>query len=196
MKERHACGADLPVRAGPPGPVLAKEATVEAAGQGAGLETRRRRRRLPHKTGVVVIGYGNSLRGDDGAGPFVANHIPGAIACHQLTPELAEPISKADRVIFVDAHAGVPAGQISIRPVAPCPSSLLHRCDPATLLAWSQQLYGRAPEAILIGIGAGSFDLGEGLSPQARRGAHKALRAIPELCRAFPTGSGTMQLSR
>jgi hydrogenase maturation protease len=144
----------------------------------------------------VVIGYGNSLRGDDGAGPFVANHIPGAIACHQLTPELAEPISKADRVIFVDAHAGVPAGQISIRPVAPCPSSLLHRCDPATLLAWSQQLYGRAPEAILIGIGAGSFDLGEGLSPQARRGAHKALRAIPELCRAFPTGSGTMQLSR
>lgn len=136
---------------------------------------------------TLVIGYGNSLRGDDGAGPFVARQLgAGAIACHQLTPELAEPISQARQVIFVDAHAGAPAGQIVIQPVRPRPSAAIHRFDPETLLAWSQQLYGRAPEAILIGIGGESFDLGEGLSPGARRAAREALRAIRKLERPFP----------
>jgi len=130
---------------------------------------------------TLVIGYGNSLRGDDGAGPFIAERLgAGAIACHQLTPELAEFISQADRVIFVDAHAGVPAGQIAIQPVQPRPSAAIHRFDPETLLAWSQQLYGRAPEAILVGIGGESFGFSEGLSPHARRAARRALRAIRE----------------
>jgi len=143
---------------------------------------------------TLVIGYGNPLLGDDGAGPFVARQLgAGAIACHQLTPELVEPISRARRVVFVDAHAGVPAGQIAIRPVQPRPSAGIHRFDPETLLAWSQQLYGRAPEGILIGIGAESFDLGEGLSPRTRRAAREALRAIRKLRRLF---CGRIQLSQ
>jgi hydrogenase maturation protease len=98
-----------------------------------------------------------------------------------LTPELAEPISQAHCVIFVDAHAGVPAGQIAIQPLQPGASAAIHRFDPETLLAWSQQLYGHAPEAFLIGIGAESFDLGEGLSPGAMRAANQALRAIRKI---------------
>jgi hydrogenase maturation protease len=134
----------------------------------------------------LVIGYGNTLRGDDGAGPFVATQLgAGAIACYQLTPELAEPISQARQVIFVDAHAGVPAGQIAIHPIQPRVSAALHRFDPETLLAWSERLYGRAPDALLIGIGAASFGLGEGLSPAARRAARKALRAIRKLSDPF-----------
>lgn len=129
--------------------------------------------------GTLVIGYGNPLRGDDGVGPFVAGHFgPDAIACHQLTPELAEPISRADRIIFVDAHAGVPAGKITIRQVVPRTMAAIHRYEPETLLAFSQQLYGRAPAAILIGIGTASFEFGEDLSPAARRAARAALRAI------------------
>jgi hydrogenase maturation protease len=135
---------------------------------------------------TLVIGYGNPLRGDDGAGPFVAEHLgAGAIACHQLTPELAEPISQARRVIFVDAHAGVPAGRIAIQAVVPRVSSGIHRFDPETLLAWSQRLYGRAPEALLIGIGAESFDVREGLSPGTHRAARAALRTICKLRRSF-----------
>ena len=131
---------------------------------------------------TLVIGYGNSLRGDDGAGPFVARHLgAGAIACHQLTPELAETISQAPQVVFVDAHAGVHAGQIAVLSVEPRASAATHRFDPGTLLAWSQLLYGRAPAAILIGIGGKSFALGEGLSPAAKRGAREALRAIRKM---------------
>ena len=131
---------------------------------------------------TLVIGYGNTLRGDDGAGPYVARSAgPDAIACHQLTPELAEPISRARQVIFVDAHVGVPAGQLVVESVAPRETAGVHRFNPETLLALSQQVYGHAPAALLIGIGAESFDLGEKLSPAAKRAARKALRTIREM---------------
>ena len=53
---------------------------------------------------VLVIGYGNSLRGDDGIGPAVAQafadedatECADVIVCHQLTPELAESIAAVD----------------------------------------------------------------------------------------------------
>ncbi|MGF1587982.1 MAG: hydrogenase maturation protease [Pleurocapsa sp.] len=58
----------------------------------------------------LVIGYGNTLRSDDGAGQSAANQIAAwglpnvrSLAVHQLTPELAEDIANADTVIFVDA---------------------------------------------------------------------------------------------
>ena len=59
----------------------------------------------------LVIGYGNRLRGDDGVGWEVASRLAAAVpseaahilTVHQLTPELAEPVSEADLVIFIDA---------------------------------------------------------------------------------------------
>ena len=67
--------------------------------------------------GVLIIGYGNPLRGDDGVGWRVVEEIQGwkaegrgqkgdvgsveAVAYHQLMPELAEVISRVDRVIDV-----------------------------------------------------------------------------------------------
>ena len=60
---------------------------------------------------VLVIGYGNDLRCDDGIGQKVAKELNlnssftnlKSLAVSQLTPELAETIVKADIVIFVDA---------------------------------------------------------------------------------------------
>jgi hypothetical protein len=64
----------------------------------------------PRPGGVLVIGVGNDLRGDDGAGRAVveelarlAVHGMHPVWSHQLVPELAEQISKAGMVIFVDA---------------------------------------------------------------------------------------------
>ena len=58
---------------------------------------------------ILIIGYGNTLRGDDGVGYKIAeiieqwniNNIT-SLAVHQLTPDLAENIAQADTVIFVD----------------------------------------------------------------------------------------------
>jgi len=82
--------------------------------------------------GVLVVGYGNTLRSDDGVGWHAAALLaddprlagdPGVevVACHQLTPELALDMSRASLVILVDAEAdpGAPPGAITIRPLEP-----------------------------------------------------------------------------
>ena len=47
--------------------------------------------------GVLVVGYGNSLRGDDGVGwpPPPGSRAPGSWPATQLVPELAEDVSRA-----------------------------------------------------------------------------------------------------
>ena len=127
---------------------------------------------------TLVIGFGNPLRRDDGVGPFVVGLLePSAdlevIACHQLTPEMAEAVSRAGRVIFIDARADLAPGEIAIEPVHPHASALFHQFDPGTLLACAAQLYGAAPEAFLAGVGAESFELGETLSPAVEAAARK-----------------------
>src|ERR1017187_9377874 len=59
---------------------------------------------------LLVVGYGNSLRRDDGVGLRVAEAIealqlPGVrtLTCQLLTPEYADPMARVRRVIFVDA---------------------------------------------------------------------------------------------
>jgi len=65
-------------------------------------------------TGVLVVGYGNPLRGDDGAGFNAAwllsldPRLQGAdvLIRQQLTPELAEDVARADLVVLIDAAVG------------------------------------------------------------------------------------------
>ncbi len=61
----------------------------------------------------LVIGYGNTLRSDDAVGPTAVEeldrlHLPGVhtLSYPLLTPEAAEPVSRAREVIFIDAATG------------------------------------------------------------------------------------------
>src|SRR6266487_2430768 len=104
---------------------------------------------------VLVIGYGNTLRSDDGVGPKVADAIASlnltdveAMSCPQLTPELAEPISRAGLVFFVDAAVDAPR-EVQLRKLVPAGSSqiMAHAADPRTLLALSRDVFGHIPDA-------------------------------------------------
>jgi hydrogenase maturation protease len=134
---------------------------------------------------VMLIGYGNPMRGDDGLGWHVADLLircemePDVEirTCHQLTPELAEPISQADFVVFIDAHIGLTPGLITSTQVEPAsiveiPST--HHLTPPTLLGLAKQLYGQCPEAVVMSIAGQSFELGTALSDAV-------LAAIPQL---------------
>jgi hydrogenase maturation protease len=134
---------------------------------------------------ALIVGYGNPLRGDDGVGQVVTRAFAGAdaidgvetLACHQLTPELAERFAAVARVVLIDAAVGSEAGRVSVVPLqsAPAPASTLgHHVEPAQLLRLTLSLYGRSPEAYLITVGAGSLELGEGLSAPV-------MAALPEL---------------
>src|SRR5688572_26950641 len=96
---------------------------------------------------ILIIGYGNPLRQDDGVGIQVVEQLQGllhnripeeveVIARHQLTPELVEPISRASYVIFVDAAESGTPGEIMELQVehSPTPQPFTHNLTPAALL--------------------------------------------------------------
>ena len=103
----------------------------------------------------LIIGYGNTLRGDDGAGPRAAEavsamNLPGvhALACPLLAPELADAVSQARVVLFVDAAVDSPR-EVRLRELQPSVSaqSLAHAADPAVILALARDVFGHAPKA-------------------------------------------------
>ena len=137
-------------------------------------------------SGLLVIGYGNTLRRDDGVGPKVAEAVadlslPGVrtLACPLLTPELAEALSQARVVVFVDAAVDAPR-EVQRRPLAPATSSqvMAHAANPATLLALARDVFGHAPEAWLITVPAQDLGIGDELSPLAQHGFEQAVREV------------------
>lgn len=139
---------------------------------------------------TVIIGYGSTLRSDDGIGFLAAERLmellPAGrvevIARQQLTPDLADVLHQSKRVIFIDAAADVPAGQIDRRVVVPDGQNwgaFVHEMSPAVLLGCIQDTYGRAPAGTLYAIGVESFDIGESLTPSATA----ALTRIVEMIR-------------
>ena len=141
---------------------------------------------------VLVIGYGSSLRGDDAAGPLAARRLASmgydAIEAHQLTPELAERVAAARTVIFLDAHAELPPGEvstISLSATLAAAPPLEHHASPAGLLEVARAAYGVAPRAWMVGMGGETFDLGESLSPAAEKAV---ARAVKEAIRCMSRG--------
>jgi hydrogenase maturation protease len=124
---------------------------------------------------ALVIGYGNPLRQDDGLGWEVAarlraEDLPGVdvVACHQLTPELAEPISRAERVIFVDICQGAEPGRVKCRPLTPDSAAELafsHQVRPGALLHLARELYGACPPAWVVTVDGAAFGYHAALSP-------------------------------
>jgi hydrogenase maturation protease len=150
------------------------------------------------KTDLLVIGYGNTLRSDDGVGPRVAEavdalYLPGVrtLICQQLSPEHAEPVSQARAVIFVDAAVDSP-DQVQFRRLEPNESLQLmaHAADPRTMLALARDVFGHVPEAWWLTIPAKKLDFGETFSPEAEAGFHEALRRIQSLAGQFCLADG------
>ena len=141
------------------------------------------------KSALLVIGYGNTLRSDDGVGQRVAEavaalHLPGVrtLTCQQLSPEHADPISHAETVIFVDAAVDAPS-EVQFRPLEPNDSSQLmaHAADPRTMLALSRDVFGHTPKAWWLTIPAVTLEFSEMLSPEAELGCAEAVAIIRAL---------------
>ena len=139
---------------------------------------------------VLVIGYGNTLRGDDGVGPRVAEAVghlclPGVhtLICPLLTPELADPIARAGKVIFVDAAVDAPLG-VQWRSLQPNESSqiMAHAADPRTMLALARDVFGRVPQAWWLTIPAVDLGFQEEFSPSVQRDFAVAVRKIQDFC--------------
>ena len=129
---------------------------------------------------TLIIGYGNSLRGDDAFGWLAARRLQHLVrdagieilAVHQLTPELMEPLSMVRRVIFLDAATGEEPGKLTTRIVEAADvrtAAFTHFATPEALLAGALALYGQRPEALLVTVAGRDFSLGAQPSEPVKR---------------------------
>ena len=127
---------------------------------------------------ILIIGYGNSLRQDDGAGLKLAALL--TLACHrsnvqakqlqvqQLTPELVLDIAQPDvqAVIFADTRTMAsdtdPWVQIKPLPINEKPGRKTgvvgQYLTPETLLLYASALYNRQPPSWLVTVPGSHFD--------------------------------------
>ena len=139
--------------------------------------------------GVLVVGYGSTLRSDDGVGWHVADRLAddprlaGAevLARHQLTPELAADVARAALVVLVDAAIGGEPGSIMlrrVRPRRPAPASWSHHLDPESLAGLAEALYGAVPPVVLVEVAAASVAPGGNLSPPLERLVPEVMQVV------------------
>jgi hydrogenase maturation protease len=128
----------------------------------------------------LIICYGNPICGDDGVGWVMGQRLAGkklpaharVVVCHQLTPDLAEPISQAARVVFVDARLKGNPGEVTCTRLEPGEvflDPIGHSAKPHTLLGLSRWLYGKTPEALIVSVAGTRFKPGEPFSPEVER---------------------------
>ena len=148
----------------------------------------------------MVVGYGNSLRSDDGVGPAVAARLAGDPRLagviirseHQLTPELAADASQASLLVLVDAGTDEAPGEVSVRRLEPSSveggTAWTHHLDPSALVGLARELWGSAPPVIVVSIGPASLEVGEGLTeivaPAVTRAADLVATVVEEHRRA------------
>ena len=150
-------------------------------------------------TSPLVIGYGNTLRSDDGAGVRAAELVRerltnvDVITVHELQPEIVDALAAHRHVIFVDA--GVTGNALTCCRVdtTGVPSTLAsHMLTPAQLLSLCEGLYGTSPqEAVLIEIPASSFEFGQTFSPPTEAAIEQSVIIIASMLdtwRKEPTG--------
>jgi len=142
---------------------------------------------------VLVIGYGNPARRDDGLGPAAAEDLarrglPGVDvdADYQLTVEDAADVAGHEVVVFVDADV---AGRepFDFRPVAARGELGFssHGCEPPAVMALAHDLFDADTKGYILGIRGYEFDeLAEGLSAAAQANLQAAVEFLDGVLRS------------
>ena len=143
-------------------------------------------RRTAAKPRVLILGYGNPGRQDDGLGPAASARIEAlgwpnvtAYENYQLNIEDALEVADHDVVWFVDAARSGPS-PFAFEPLAPAASLEFtsHLVRPEAILAMAHQYYGATPQAFLLGIRGYEFEFAEGLTNAATENLQLAVEML------------------
>lgn len=142
-------------------------------------------------TRVLLFGYGNPGRGDDGLGPALVEHFSQSnstcLSClsdMQLQVEHVTDLADHQLVLFADADMSCSAPLLleAIHPAQDV-SYTSHAMTPQALLHAFRQLYGKpAPPAFLLRMRGHHFELGDDFSAQAQANLREAIRLVQQLC--------------
>lgn len=142
---------------------------------------------------ILVLGYGNPTRADDGLGPAFAARVadlglPGVLAqsCFQLDIGEAARVADYDLVLFADAVASGPE-PFTCTGVVPGsdPGFGTHHTDPGQILDVAGRLYGARTPAYLLGIRGYAFEaFSETLTTHAQENLARAVTFVQQLAAA------------
>jgi hydrogenase maturation protease len=143
---------------------------------------------------VLIVGYGNPGRLDDGLGPALAEAVEGiglpgvsVDADYQLNVEHAALVAEHDVVLLADADVAGPE-PFWIKRLEPGPMHVgfsSHSVEPQSLLGLAHELFGAQPEAYVMGIRGYEFNqFGESLSPKATENLAAAMTYIEAAVRS------------
>jgi hydrogenase maturation protease len=148
-------------------------------------------------TQILIVGYGNPLRCDDGVGWRAAEALSRSLPFpeieilirQQLAPELADNLRYADLVFFIDAaHAGKP-GELTCEPLTSQQGITgSHQLSPSHLLALAQQLYGATPRAFAVSLCGECFEHGSTISATVEAGLPKLIALVENLTQQMVAG--------
>jgi len=147
---------------------------------------------------IVIVGWGNISRGDDGLGPLLLARIADSgwdnatlIEDFQLQIEHALDLQGADLALFIDAGKDTPA-PFSFGEIFPQDglTHTTHALSPASVLAVYLKVTGKTPPpAFLLCVRGESFELGEGLSADGATRLEAAWNFLERL-KQSPTPDG------
>ena len=135
-----------------------------------------------NKLNIIVFGYGNPGRTDDGLGAALVEEVEKAkypavtTDCnYQLNAEDALTIANSDIVIFADASENDIDG-IRFSVLAPDPEVAFttHAMSPGSVLALCHTLYNTKPDAYILEIKGYEWAMAERLSEGARKNLNRA----------------------
>ena len=138
------------------------------------------------KLNILLYGYGNPGRKDDGLGPILVDLVEKWIikndienisvdSNYQLNIEDAYTIRDYDIVIFVDASIVTrvePSEKVNYT---------MHSASPSFVLNLCKKIYNNTPETYLLHIKGYEFQLQEGLSERAHKNLISAFEFIKSL---------------
>lgn len=123
---------------------------------------------------ILVIGYGNTLMGDDGFGIYLTQKLQQKTAnsnrnikfilAYQLTLELSYDIKDFTKVIFIDASYGTPSFSIACPVINNSDSTLSHHLNPQVLIKTTKELFNVNIEFEIYSVLVDNFKMQESLS--------------------------------
>lgn len=145
---------------------------------------------------LLIIAYGNTLRGDDGAGVILGENLEQQcrrramaaelLVCHQLSPELVLEMIRPGiaGVVFTDTRIATrdTGAEIAIESLTTRGDHHAggHHLCPQTLLLLAEKLYGRRLPAWQITVPGITFDHGGLFSPITRQALDRASVRLQE----------------
>ena len=145
---------------------------------------------------ILVYGYGNPGRQDDGLGPALAEkidglNIPGVVtdSNYQLNVEDALEITESKAVFFADASVDCEEPFVFKEVL---PSNLIrfttHAISPDSLMALCNELYGVNVPAYILAIRGYSWEFNRQITDKAENNMQKAFAFLAERLTETQTG--------